>query len=106
MPELQSVRKALNPREGDVRQGPIIDRQTARYLLDLEARVAALSAIVALLLRALRQGQALDLELERQIYAQASEAVATLPAELENGADRLILAMQAAAAAAQSPIRF
>ena len=81
-----------------------MDNQTARHLLNLEGRVAALSGIVALLIWALRQRQILDPELERQIYAHASEAVGGLPAELENGADRLILALQASAGAIRSPV--
>ena len=81
-----------------------MDNQTAHHLLNLEGRIAALSGIVALLIRTLRQGQALDPEHERQIYAQASEAASGLPAELENGADRLILALQASARAMRSPV--
>jgi hypothetical protein len=82
----------------------MMDNQTARHLLNLEGRVAALSGIVGLLIWALRQGRTLDPELERQIYAQASEAAGSLPAELENGADRLILALQASAGAIRSPV--
>ena len=81
-----------------------MDHHTARHLLDLEGRVAALSGVVALLIWALRQGQTLDPELERQIYAQASEAAGSLPAELEHAADRLILVLQASARAAHSPV--
>jgi hypothetical protein len=82
----------------------VMDNQTARHLLNLEGRVAALSGIVAQLIWALRQGQALDPELERQIYAQASEAAGGLPAELESGADRLILALQASAGIIRSSV--
>ena len=81
-----------------------MDSRTASHLLNLEGRVVALSGIVALLICALRQRQTLDPELERQIYAQTSEAVSGLPPELENGADRLILALQASARAIQSPL--
>lgn len=81
-----------------------MDHQTAQHLLNLEGRVAALSGVVALLIWALRQGQTLDPEIEHLIYAQASEAAGGLPAELEHGADRLILALQAAAGAVRSPV--
>jgi hypothetical protein len=82
----------------------MMDNQTARHLLNLEGRIAALTGVVALLMWALRQRHALDPELEQQIYTQASEAAGALPAELEHGADRLILALRASAGAVGSPV--
>lgn len=68
--------------------------ETRRYLAELEGRVAALSGIVALLLRVLRERGTMDADLEHRLFLAASEAVASLPAEAEPGADRLIAALQ------------
>jgi hypothetical protein len=74
-----------------------VDSATSRSILDLEGRVAALSGVLALLVWVLRERGIIDPALEQQIYRRASDAVASLPPEMEAGADRIILALQAAA---------
>ncbi len=81
-----------------------MDTETARYVLNLEGRITALSGVVALLIWALRQRGVLDPGIEHQIYAHASDAIGGLPAEVEAPADRLLLALQASAGAVGSPI--
>jgi hypothetical protein len=71
----------------------VMDDETARYVLNLEGRLTALSGIVCALIYALRQTGAMTQEMERQLFDSASAAVATLPPELEPSADRLILAL-------------
>lgn len=65
------------------------------YVLDLEGRVAALSAVVGSLIWILRRHGLLDPALERSIYRSTSEAMVADPCT-EAGADRLLLALQAA----------
>jgi hypothetical protein len=74
-----------------------MDHEAARCILDLEGRVKALSGVVALLIWVLRQRGVMDADLERRLYSSTSEAVATLPPEIEPAADTLILALQASA---------
>lgn len=74
-----------------------MDNETARYVIDLEGRVIALSGMLALLIWVLRQRGVMDPDLEHQLYASASAAVAGFPPGMEAAADRLILAMQSAA---------
>ena len=81
-----------------------MDSDTARYVLNLEGRITALSGIVALLMCVLRQKGALDPAIEHQIYTHASDAIGGLPAEIQASADQLILALQSSSGAVGSPI--
>lgn len=77
-----------------------MDHDTARYVIDLEGRLTALSGIVSVLICALRERGLMSHDLERQIFESASSAAATLPPGMDIAADRLILALSNAQPAA------
>lgn len=82
-----------------------MDHETARHVLDLEGRVAALSGIVSLLIWTLREQGAMSDDLETRLFRSASTAVSTLPPEMEESADRLILALNNALLMRPEPAR-